>query len=148
MLKKKAEFSACFAWFRFVSVNFGLTETPKLAVLLKKRNNRNKRFVSDSAETSFGSSFGCFESKLVSKDTLLTVHHFSPHRPPSWAGSRVGRLSLSMCLYVEGRLNENYAQGPFIRVGSSPRSRQLTQPECPQTLPLSYSFPSPYVTIT
>jgi hypothetical protein len=30
------------------------------------RNNRNKRFVSDSAETSFGSSFGCFESKLVS----------------------------------------------------------------------------------
>ncbi len=32
---------------------------------------RNKRFVSDSAETSFGSSFGCFESKLVSKDTLV-----------------------------------------------------------------------------
>jgi hypothetical protein len=31
-----------------------------------KRNNRNKRFVSDSFETSFGSSFGCFESKLVS----------------------------------------------------------------------------------
>jgi hypothetical protein len=31
-----------------------------------KRNNRNKRFASDSAETSFG----CFESKLVSKDTL------------------------------------------------------------------------------
>jgi hypothetical protein len=30
-------------------------------------------FVSDSAETSFGSSFGCFESKLVSKDTLFTV---------------------------------------------------------------------------
>jgi hypothetical protein len=29
-----------------------------------------KRFVSDSAETSFGTSFGCFESKLVSKDTL------------------------------------------------------------------------------
>jgi hypothetical protein len=29
-----------------------------------------KRFVSDSVKTSFGSSFGCFESKLVSKDTL------------------------------------------------------------------------------
>ncbi len=29
-----------------------------------------KCFVSDSAETSFGSSFDCFESKLVSKDTL------------------------------------------------------------------------------
>jgi hypothetical protein len=28
-------------------------------------------FGSDSAETSFGSSFGCFESKLVSKDTLI-----------------------------------------------------------------------------
>ena len=35
-----------------------------------ERNNRNKHFVSDSAETSFGSSYGCFESKLVSKDTL------------------------------------------------------------------------------
>jgi hypothetical protein len=35
------------------------------------RNNRNKRFVSDSAETSFGSRFGCFESKLVLKDTLV-----------------------------------------------------------------------------
>jgi hypothetical protein len=28
MLKQKAEFSACFGWFRFVSVNFGLTEKP------------------------------------------------------------------------------------------------------------------------
>ncbi len=41
------------------------------------RFNRNIETVcfgieaSDSAETSFGSSFGCFESKLVSKDTLL-----------------------------------------------------------------------------
>jgi hypothetical protein len=46
---------------------------PKQTVLKqteKKRNNRNKRFVSDSAETSFGSSFGGFEWKLVSKDTL------------------------------------------------------------------------------
>jgi hypothetical protein len=30
------------------------------------RNNRNKRLVSDSVETSFGSIFGCFESKIVS----------------------------------------------------------------------------------
>ncbi len=36
-----------------------------------------KRFVSDSAGTSFGSSFGCFESKLVSKDTLLPTHRSS-----------------------------------------------------------------------
>ncbi len=34
-------------------------------------DNWNKRFVSDSAETSFGSSFGCFKLKLVSKDTLV-----------------------------------------------------------------------------
>jgi len=49
---------------------FGSIETPKLAVSAKKRNNRNKCFVSDSAETSFGPSFGCFEAKLVSLDTL------------------------------------------------------------------------------
>jgi hypothetical protein len=59
-----------FSLFRFVSVNFGITETPKLAVSLCKRNSQYKLFVSDSAETSFGSSFGCFELKLVSKDTL------------------------------------------------------------------------------
>jgi hypothetical protein len=52
------------------SVCFGSIETSKLSVSVQKRNNRNKRFVSDSAETSFGSSFGCFESKPVSKDTL------------------------------------------------------------------------------
>jgi hypothetical protein len=60
--------------FPFVSVDLLSIETPKLAVSVQKRNNRNKRFVSDSAETSFGSSFGCFESKLVSKDTLYTAH--------------------------------------------------------------------------
>jgi hypothetical protein len=62
--------SVCFGLFRYISVYFGLTETPKLTVSLLKRNNRNKRFVSESAETGFGSSFGCFESKLVLKDTL------------------------------------------------------------------------------
>jgi len=77
-MQQKAEFypwfSACFGLFRSVSVSFGFTETPKLAVSIWKRNNRNKRFVSNSAETSFGSSFGCFESKLVSKDTLIGGH--------------------------------------------------------------------------
>jgi hypothetical protein len=63
--------SMVFSLFRFVSVYFGLAETPKLAVSLWKRNNRKKRFVSDSAETGFGSCFGCFKSKLVSKDTLI-----------------------------------------------------------------------------
>ena len=46
-----------------------------------QRNNRNKRFVSDSAETSFGSSFGCFESKLVSKDTLTGTQLGHRHNP-------------------------------------------------------------------
>ncbi len=79
-MQQKAEFypwfSACFGLFRTVSVSFGFTNTPKLAVSIKKRNNRNKRFVSNSAETSFGSSFGCFESKLVSKDTLYIASMF------------------------------------------------------------------------
>ncbi len=45
---------------------FGYIETPKQAVSILKRNNRNKRLVSDIAETSFGSSFGYIETKLVS----------------------------------------------------------------------------------
>ena len=61
--------SNCFGW---SPVCFGSIETSKLSVSVQKRNKRNKRFVSDSAETSFGLSFGCFESKLVSKDTLST----------------------------------------------------------------------------
>jgi hypothetical protein len=65
---KICSLSNCFNW---SSVCFGSIETSKLSVLVLKRNNQNKRFVSDSAETSFGSSFGCFKSKLVSKDTLL-----------------------------------------------------------------------------
>jgi hypothetical protein len=36
-------------------------------------------FVSDSAETSFGSNFGCFESKLVSKDTLDEIFNRSDY---------------------------------------------------------------------
>jgi hypothetical protein len=50
----------CFGW-SFVC--FGCFETPKLPVLILKRNNQNKRLVSDSAETSFGSSFGCFDTR-------------------------------------------------------------------------------------
>ncbi len=54
---KICSLSNCFSW---SSVCFSSIETPKLAV-------------SDSAETSFGSYFPCFESKLVSKDTLLSI---------------------------------------------------------------------------
>jgi hypothetical protein len=46
---------------------------PKNAVSILNRNNRNKHLVSDSIDTSFGSSFGCFESKLVSQDTLMSI---------------------------------------------------------------------------
>ncbi len=64
-----------------ISNCFGSIETSKLSVLVQKRNNRNKRSVSDSGETSFGSSFSCFVWKLFSKDTLHRCHqmlHFSP----------------------------------------------------------------------
>jgi hypothetical protein len=65
---KKVDILTNFLLFRFVFCLFRLfrkTETPIL-----KRNNRNKLLVSDSAETSFGFSFGCFDTKLVSEDTL------------------------------------------------------------------------------
>jgi hypothetical protein len=55
-----------FVLFRLFLFCFGSIETPKLAVSIQNRNNRNKHLVSNSVETSFGSSFGCFESKLVS----------------------------------------------------------------------------------
>jgi hypothetical protein len=62
-------FNTFFGLFRLFYVCFGSIETRKHPVSIFNRNNRNKRPVSDSVKTSFGSSFGCFESKLVS-DTL------------------------------------------------------------------------------
>jgi hypothetical protein len=53
-------FQLVFCLFRL----FRNTKTPCF-----ERNNRNKHLVSDSAETYFGSSFGCFDTKLVSEDT-------------------------------------------------------------------------------
>ena len=61
-----------FGLFQFAFSCFGSIKTPKLAVAVKKRNNWKKRFALDSAKTSFGSSFCCFEAKLVSQDTLYT----------------------------------------------------------------------------
>ena len=60
-----------FGLFRFAFFCFGLIETLKLAVSVWNRNNRNKHFFFDSAETSFGSIFSCFESKLVLLDTIF-----------------------------------------------------------------------------
>ncbi len=62
--------------FRFVSVDLLLVSVQskhRNSLFWYRSENRNKRFVSGSAETSFGSSFGCFKSKPVSKDTLLTA---------------------------------------------------------------------------
>jgi hypothetical protein len=53
-------------------VCLGCFETPKLPVSILKRNNQNKRLFSDSAETSFGSSFGCFDTILVSEEFQRT----------------------------------------------------------------------------
>jgi hypothetical protein len=61
-----SQFFFFFGLFRFLFLCFGSFETPKHAVSILNRKNRNKRLVPDSVETSFGSSFGCFESKLVS----------------------------------------------------------------------------------
>jgi hypothetical protein len=58
-------FQLVFCLFRFNQNS----ETLCFSIVLK-RSNRNNHFVSDSAETNFSSSFGCFESKLFSKDTL------------------------------------------------------------------------------
>ena len=57
-------FRLLFCLFRFN----GNTETLCLGIEAKQPK---QMFCSDSAKTSFSSSFGCFESKLVSKDTLI-----------------------------------------------------------------------------
>ena len=62
--------SVLFGLFWLAFYCFGSIKTQKLAVSVR---NRNKHFVSVSAKTSFGSIFGCFESKLVSLDTLVTT---------------------------------------------------------------------------
>ncbi len=59
--------------FRLAFCLFRFNRNIETLFSVQKRNNRNKCFVSDSAEASFGSSFGCFESKLVSKVTLARI---------------------------------------------------------------------------
>ncbi len=68
--------SNCFAC---SSVCFGSIQAPKLSVSVQKQNYRIKRFVSDSANTSFGSSFGCFESKDILVVTHGDVLHLNYH---------------------------------------------------------------------
>jgi hypothetical protein len=67
---KKVDILTNLLLFRLVFCLFGCFKTPKLPVSILKQNNRNRRLVLDSAKTIFGSSFGCFDTKLVSEDTL------------------------------------------------------------------------------
>jgi hypothetical protein len=69
----------CFGW-SFVC--FGCFETPKLPVSILKQNNQNKCLVSDGAETRFGSSFGCFVTKLVSEDNLVPIRNVELSHSP------------------------------------------------------------------
>jgi hypothetical protein len=61
-------FLICFSFSFFSSV---CCEIPKLSVSIQKRNNRNKRFVPESDETSFCSSFGCFDRNLFGRTPKL-----------------------------------------------------------------------------
>jgi hypothetical protein len=67
---KKVDILTNFCCFGWSFVCFSCFETPKLPVSILKQNNQNKHLVSDSAETGFGSSFGSFDTKQVSEDTL------------------------------------------------------------------------------
>jgi hypothetical protein len=55
--------------FRLLFCLFRLNRNIEKSLFWYRSETRNKSFVSDSAKTSFGSSFGCFELKLVLKDT-------------------------------------------------------------------------------
>jgi hypothetical protein len=64
-------FLTCFGLF---SVSFGLTENTETCCFDTEAKQTEQIFVSDNAENSFASRFGCFEHKLVSRDTLLALH--------------------------------------------------------------------------
>ncbi len=57
--------------FRLVFCLFRLNQNNETLCFGIEAKQPKQTFCLDSAETSFGSSFGCFESKLVSKDTLV-----------------------------------------------------------------------------
>jgi hypothetical protein len=55
--------------FRLVFCLFRFNQNIEILCFGIEAKQPEQTFCSDSAETSFGSSFGCFESKLVAKDT-------------------------------------------------------------------------------
>ncbi len=83
------KFAAVSVGFFFVSV------VSKLPVSILKRNKLNKRLVSDSAKTSFGSSFGCLDTKLVSEDTLNTLS--SANRSGAYECAAHHGVALALC---------------------------------------------------
>jgi hypothetical protein len=68
---KQAYILTNFLLFRLVFSLFRLFQNTETPCFDLKRNHRNKRLVSDSAETSFG----CFNTKLVSEDTLILASY-------------------------------------------------------------------------
>jgi hypothetical protein len=97
-------------WFVFCLFRFNLnTETRCFG---EKRNNRNKRLVSDSPKTSFGSSFGCFKSKLVLKDILVDGTSAGSGSPQSKETGKA--MSLQGCQDPYFRCSGD-AQGEFER---------------------------------
>ncbi len=74
--------------FRLVFSLFRLFQNTEITCFDIKAKQPKQTSFSDSAETSFGSSFGCFDKKLVSEDTL------SLSLLPSFS------VTLFLCLYI------------------------------------------------
>jgi hypothetical protein len=86
-----------------------------------ERNNRNKHFVSESAETSFSSSFGCFELKLVSRDTLLIYTQKRELESPP----QVGSYPLSPLFCTQSKYFTRYETGLVCLPTQLERTLQL-----------------------
>ncbi len=68
---KKVDILTNLLLFQLVFFLFQNTKTPCFDIKAKQPKQTSCCLVLDSVETSFGSSFGCFDTKLVSEDTLL-----------------------------------------------------------------------------
>ncbi len=97
---KKGQNMLSITLFRLLFCLFQLSRNTETLCFGIEPKQPKQRFVSDSAETSFGSSFGCFESKLVSKGhptrgrervELRRLSPVFPARPDSRPGA--GRVS-------------------------------------------------------
>jgi hypothetical protein len=92
--------------FRLVFCLFRLFQNTLVSIL--KRNNRNKHLVLDRVESSFDSRFGCFDTKLVSEDTL--VEQFFPASVTSWsprAALHISIQNMTGAALITSRYHEN-----------------------------------------